>query len=147
MALTASKIKHMTGPGKHADGIATGLYLFIGKNGSKSWVLRAMVHGKRREVGLGSFPAVSLKEARRRAVERRHRIEDGESPLRAPRAPVPTYAEAATAYRDLNAGRWSASHAKLWFTRQQKYAFPACGDVPINRVGRTDDLAARLSNR
>ena len=97
-----------------------------------------MIQGKRREVGLGGYPEVSLKEARRKAVERRHQIARGE----APRAPVPAYAQAATAYRDINAGRWSASHAKSWFARQEMYAFPAFGDVAVDKVTRANVLGA-----
>ena len=136
MNLTAAKVRSLAAPGKYGDG--GNLYLYISKNRAKSWVLRAMIHGKRREVGLGGYPEVSLKGARRKAVERRRQIARGE----APRVRVPAYAEAATAYRDMNAGRWSASHAKSWFARQEKYAFPVFGDLPVDKVTRTNVLVA-----
>lgn len=134
MSLTAAKIRSMAASGKYGDG--GNLYLYINKNGAKSWVLRAMIHGKRREVGLGGYPEVSLKEARRKAVERRRQIARGE----APRVGVPAYVQAATAYRDINAGMWSASYAKSWFARQEKYAFPVFGDVPVDKVTRANVL-------
>ena len=134
MNLTAAKIRSLATAGKYGDG--GNLYLYINKNGAKSWVLRAMIHGKRREVGLGGYPEVSLKEARRKAVERRRQIAMGE----APRVRVPAYAQAATAYRDINAGRWSVSHAKTWFARQEKYAFPVLGDLPVDKVTRANVL-------
>jgi hypothetical protein len=52
-------------PGMHPDG--HGLYLRAGPNGAKSWVLRYKVSGKRREMGLGGYPIVSLAEAPRQS--------------------------------------------------------------------------------
>ena len=134
MNLTAAKVRNLKAPGKYGDG--GNLYLYVSKNGAKSWVMRAMIHGKRREAGLGGYPEVSLKEARRKAVVRRYQIARGETP----RARVPAYAQAAAAYRDINAGRWSASHAQSWFARQKNYAFPAFGDVPVDKVTRANVL-------
>src|SRR6056297_621221 len=57
-------------PGKYADG--GGLWLHKRKDGGAQWVLRVTVHGRRREMGLGSFPAVSLKEAREEPEEAGH---------------------------------------------------------------------------
>ena len=51
--------------GKHCDG--GGLWLYARKDGGSQWVLRVTVHGRRREMGLGGYPAVSLKQARETA--------------------------------------------------------------------------------
>ena len=60
--LTVARIKSLTRPGMHAD--RDGLYLNITKRGSKSWILRYQLSGRRREMGLGSVRHVSLAEAR-----------------------------------------------------------------------------------
>lgn len=67
--------------GSHAVGGAAGLYLVVAQSGGRSWLLRASVNGKRREFGLGSYPAVSLAEARTKAVEARDRIKAGVDPI------------------------------------------------------------------
>ena len=60
--LTNTKIQAITKQGRHGDG--NGLYLFVARGGSKSWVQRVVIHGKRRDIGLGGFPQVSLADAR-----------------------------------------------------------------------------------
>lgn len=61
-ALTARKVETLREPGMHGDG--GGLYVCVGCTGAKSWILRTVVHGKRRELGLGSASLVPLAEAR-----------------------------------------------------------------------------------
>ncbi len=64
--LTAQKVK-AAGPGKHSDG--GGLWLHRRDDGKGQWVLRVTVHGRRREMGLGSTQDVSLKDARAAAAK------------------------------------------------------------------------------
>src|SRR5690242_14151089 len=65
--------------GKHYDG--GGLFLNVEPSGSRSWILRTMVNGKRREIGLGSLATKSLAEARVEAVNLRARARAGEDIL------------------------------------------------------------------
>ncbi len=58
MKLSAARVKALTDPGRYSDG--GGLHLFIGKSGGKSWVQRITIDGRRRDIGLGGCPAVSL---------------------------------------------------------------------------------------
>ena len=51
-------------PGKHSDGTGTGLILKVSNKGSRSWIQRITVEGKTKDIGLGSFPNVSLAKAR-----------------------------------------------------------------------------------
>ncbi|WP_369692401.1 Arm DNA-binding domain-containing protein, partial [Sandarakinorhabdus limnophila] len=62
--LSAAGIKTATA-GKHCDG--GGLWLVKRDDGGAQWVLRVTVHGRRREMGLGGFPALGLAEARKQA--------------------------------------------------------------------------------
>src|SRR5262245_39182342 len=78
-------------PRRVADG--GGLYLFVAANGTKSWVLRTLVKGKRSDIGLGSVSLVSLAEAREEAVRLRKIARAGGDPLamrRQERRTVPT---------------------------------------------------------
>jgi hypothetical protein len=52
-ALTPVLIRHLNEPGAYCDG--NGLYLQVAPGGSKSWVVRTMIHGKRHEIGVGSY--------------------------------------------------------------------------------------------
>ena len=58
MKLSATRVKALRDPGRHSDG--DGLHVFISKTGAKSWVLRITVGGRRRDIGLGGYPTVSL---------------------------------------------------------------------------------------
>src|SRR4026207_1809444 len=73
--LTALKVKSLEKPGRYADG--HNLWLQISENGGKSWVLRYMLDGKARHMGLGPLHTVSLAEARERAREARKLLLDG----------------------------------------------------------------------
>ena len=75
--LTAAKVKALTKPGMHGDG----LYLRVAYAGAKSWAFRATIHGKRRELGLGPYPAVPLARARIHAIELRLAVSNGRNPL------------------------------------------------------------------
>ena len=77
--LSAAKIKSLTKPGRHSDG--DGLYLYIAAGGSKSWVQRITIDGRRRDLGLGSARLVSLARARNRAHDNRVAVADGRDPL------------------------------------------------------------------
>lgn len=85
--------------GRHGDG--DGLHLVVSPGGRKKWVLRYQVDGIRRDKGLGSYPDVSLKEARSRASADRSLIAKGLDPIEERRAsrkaarPVPTFEEVA----------------------------------------------------
>ena len=59
--MSAVEVKNAA-PGKHSDG--GGLWLVKRETGSAQWVLRVTVHGRRREMGLGSYPDLTLKDAR-----------------------------------------------------------------------------------
>lgn len=63
-SLTAAFVNSVKLPGKYHDGKGMGLFLLVKPTGKRFWVQRLMIHGKRREMGLGSPPIVSLAEAR-----------------------------------------------------------------------------------
>ena len=63
-ALTAALVRTVQKPGKYHDGGGLGFYLRVEKNGARFWIQRITIRGKRRELGLGSPPLVSLADAR-----------------------------------------------------------------------------------
>ena len=68
-ALSTAFVRRVTRPGRYCDG--HGLYLDVQPSGTRSWVQRLVIRGRRREMGLGGFPLVSLQEARAEALANR----------------------------------------------------------------------------
>ena len=138
--LTHARVKALKAPGRYGDG--GGLYLNVAKGGSKSWVQRIATGGKRRDIGLGGFPAVSLAEARERATENRDAIAEGRDPVaekRTPKPKLPTFREAARACHEMNSPRWrNAKHAANWLATLERHAMPKLGHLPVDRITRTD---------
>lgn len=77
-ALNQMKARH-AGTGKYAD--RQGLWLFKSRADAGDWVLRIVIAGKRREMGFGRWPDVSIAEARERADEARRKVRDGIDPI------------------------------------------------------------------
>ena len=138
--LTVGKIKALSKPGLYGDGGT--LYLNIAKGGSKSWIQRVMIDGRRRDIGLGGYPVVTLQMARDAALDNRRLIRAGGDPLAEKRkAKMPTFRAAVEKYFEANRPRWrSAKAAKAWMARIERYAFPTLGDMPVDRIGREDVL-------
>ena len=78
-ALNAKLVQHLAEPGRYADG--NGLYLVVDPSGAKRWVLRIVVQGRRRDMGLGGQKAVSLADARQLAHIYRGEARSGGDPL------------------------------------------------------------------
>ncbi len=141
--LTAKTVEHAP-PGKHSDG--AGLTLVVKPTGRRSWVMRVTVDGKRRDIGIGGYPTVSLADARQKAAELRAEAVDGGDPAQAKRAPAaPTFAEAARRVHEMNRPRWRNDRAaRQWLASLETYAFPTLGELPLNRIERSDVLAILL---
>lgn len=77
--LSARTVQTLSAAGLHADG--DGLYLAVGKNGSKSWRFIFQWQGKRKEMGLGKLSAVSLADARELAAQARALVAKGRNPI------------------------------------------------------------------
>jgi integrase len=135
-ALTALKIRALKEPGRYADG--NGLYLVVDPSGAKRWMLRTVVQGRRRDIGLGGTSLVSLAEAREKALSYRKRAREGGDPLaerRRVEAKSPTFSEAARRVFGEHLPSWKNSkHASQWMNTLQQYAFPTIGDMPVNEI-------------
>ena len=143
--LTVLKVKSLHEPGRYGDG--DGLYLNVAKGGSRSWIQRIVIDGRRRDVGLGGFPTIGLADARRRAQDSRRAVADGGDPVADKqeakrRAAVPTFRDAAAAVLELNRPRWkSAKHADNWIQMMERHAMPTLGNIPVDRITPVDVLA------
>ena len=140
MKLSATRARALKDPGRYSDG--DGLHLFIHKNGRKSWVQRITVDGRRRDIGLGGYPTVSLAQARKRATDNREAISSGRDPVADKHRPaMPTFSEAAHTVHEANKPRWrNGSHTSAWIQTLERHAFPKIGNKKIDTVSRTDVL-------
>ena len=138
--LTIATVRGLTKPGRYSDDGT--LFLNVAKGGSKSWVQRLTINGKRHDIGLGGYPLTSLKEARDKAFASRKLARDGGDPLAAKRkARVPTFRQAADRTFEANRRRWrSETTARNWNGQLERHAFPVLGDTLVTEIGREDVL-------
>jgi integrase len=137
--LAVSKIRRT---GLHAVGGINGLGLKVMPSGSRAWVLRTMVAGKRREFGLGGYPSVTLASARDRARTMLDQLfvgidpavtkKQAKSQLAAQKARAVTFKAVAEQYIAQHEAGWkNAKHAAQWTSTLDTYAFPVCGHMVV----------------
>lgn len=126
-------------PGRHSDG--GGLYLNVTLSGSRSWLFMWVIAGKRREMGLGSYPAVSLGAARKRAVELREAIAEGRDPLvERQKSSEPVFADCAAMFLESMEGQWrNEKHRAQWRMTLDTYCRPISGKL-VSQIGIEDLL-------
>ena len=137
--LSAKAVSAFRDPGRYSDG--GGLYLIVGENQRKRWVLRIQVDGRRRDFGLGSLGKVSLAGAREKATELRSQYVNGLDPAIERkkssqfRMSNPTFEEAARAFHAENRPTWKNSkHAAQVLATLATYAFPQIGQLSVREV-------------
>jgi len=142
-ALAVSRIKKK---GLYSDG--GGLYLRVKEGGGKFWMLRYMLDGKAREMGLGALHALTLAEARDKATDCRRLLaskidpiatrNDAETQKKVESAKSKTFKECAEAYIEAHEKGWrNAKHAQQWKNTLTAYAYPIMGDVPVQDIDLT----------
>ena len=138
--MTVARVRSLSTPGRYAAGPT--LYLKVAPGGSKSWVQRLMIDGRRHDIGLGGWPLVTLAEARDQAFENRRLVRRGGNPLGDKRKPkVPTFKQASGRALEANRGRWrNAKTADNWIATMAKYVYPVFGDRRVDQIGREDVL-------
>ena len=142
--LSPLEIRRLTKPGCHAVGGVSGLLLQVTK-GARTWILRFRLGNKRRDMGLGPFPDVSLAQARDKAREAREQIDLGIDPVEARRetraahlalrSKALTFDEAGRRFLASKTREFrSDKHAAQWSSTLATYASPVIGTLPVDRV-------------
>ena len=143
--LSALEVGRIKQSGYHHVGGVAGLVLQVARGGTKSWLLRVLVGGKRREIGLGGYPDVSLAGAREKARGMRDQIAQGVDPvlerqaarnaLAVAAASAMTFRQAAEKYIAANESGWKNSkHAAQWAATLENYAHPKIGKLPVSAI-------------
>lgn len=154
--LSALDVKRLTHPGGKRNvlfpvGGVPGLHLQVSPNAGRSWVLRAMVGKKRRDIGLGGFPGVTLSQARDKAREARDKIERGLDPVeerKAAKAALVVAQRRGLTFADavdkalsskLDAFK-NAKHRQQWENTLAAYATPELGRMLVQDITTQDIL-------
>jgi Integrase len=148
--LSAAKVRTETKPGFYSDG--GGLYLQVSQfGGTKSWVFKFTVNGRRRGMGLGPIHTFSLAEARDKAAELRKIVADGRDPI-AERDELRrksqvederqiTFAQAVEKCLAKKENEFrNDKHRKQWRSTLDTYAAPIIGDMNVAHITFQDVL-------
>jgi integrase len=142
--LTALKVEAKElAPGMHHDG--GGLYLRVTPEGVRNWVLRYMLDGRPRWMGLGPLALYGLADARAKALDARRKRHEGIDPIEARRAErarqrleaarAITFKECAEAYVNAHGAGWkNEKHAAQWPSTLRAYAYGLIGNLPVQVV-------------
>jgi len=143
--LSALEVNRITEYGLYAVGGVSGLCLQVAVGGSRSWILRTYIGAKRRSIGLGGYPDVSLSQARDKAREiknktsqgidvilERHQLRQG---LIAAQGARITFADAALRKHGAILHQFrNASHRREWISSLERYAFDVFADMDIRDI-------------
>ena len=139
--LTTQLLNSKMDVGQTYDGGGTGLFINVKKSGTKSWSQKIRFDGKQFELGLGSYPATSLSEARRIAADKKAMAAKGLNPKveRSKPTSIPTFAEVAyDVIRDKQESLSNAKHKAQWQSTLEEHAFPKIGNSPVNEITVND---------
>ena len=139
--LTELAVKSINTPGRHSVGDS--LYLNVSAGNSKRWSWLYKFEGKRREAGLGSYPLVSLKEARKKKDAFKVEVASGNDPLAEREAEKAeqhrlrsmTFEQAAYDVHAVKQQEWkNGKHQDQWINTLRTYAFPDIGNMPVGDI-------------
>ena len=137
---SAVAVRNVRTEGRHSAGET--LYLMVWPSARKTWVQRLTIEGKRKDLGLGPYPAVSLAQARKKAQDNLSLAKSGGNPLAAKQeeaklSAIPTFETLARQHIADNLHSWrSAKHRAQWSSTLATYAFPTLGALKVNEITR-----------
>ena len=143
--LTPKFVKEESQPGVYQDG--RGLILRIADTGRKSWVFRYSFQGSRHDLAIGTYPALSLRDARLAADKERVTISRGENPLAirqaqrgeatSKRHSSKNFKAVAEQFIKTHAPTWSAGYARDWRSCMLNHVYPVIGKLAPANIDTT----------
>ncbi|WP_286817272.1 tyrosine-type recombinase/integrase [Desulfobacter sp. UBA2225] len=150
--LTAVEVSRIKAPGRHAVGTIAGLLMVVKPSGTKSWIFRTKIGNKRRSIGLGGYPDVTLAMAHEKARSIKKMVESGFDPveekrkhrdaLKKEQAQYLTFADAARRCHRKKAAEFkSDKHAKDWISSVERHVNPIIGDISVSDIDLPEILS------
>lgn len=151
--ITDLEVRNFTGPvGKKIKKyhVGEGLYLWCMKEGGRCWRFRYYLDGKERGMALGTYPKVSLADARKAVEKQREILQAGTDPAREKKlakqavkqAKDDSFEALAVEWYETRSDTWSSKYAADEWARLKQYAFPSLGKLPVTKIEAPDVIAA-----
>ena len=144
-------VKNIKTPGRYTDALVKGLHVWVKPNLNKYWIFRYTHKGKQHNIGLGSFPTLTIAEARIKAQQARDELNEGKNPLAAKNTAKALRNEKEVAkilFKDFAASciqtkrsEWSnQKHSDQWVFTLEEYAYPIIGKKVLDEITMEDIL-------
>jgi integrase len=152
MQMTDIGLKRLNKAGRHTDERTKGLHLWVKPSMQMYWIFRYTINGRREGISLGAYPEIGLKTARQRAVEARHKVNQGICPLNEKKVAFtpktsksPRFADFALNYIETMRPKWrNEKHGDQWASTIKTYAFPVLGEMRLDEIDTTDIQAVLM---
>lgn len=148
--LSATFLKTVRRPGRYGDGRGGhGLSLLVKPTKtdrlSKTWAQRLRINGRPVNMGLGSYPVVTLAEARKTALENRRVVAQGSDPRG---GGIPTFEDSSERVIDVFRASWrpGGGSEKQWRSSMRRYVFPRIGRKRVDRINTADVMGVLLAD-
>ncbi len=145
---TDAFIKYIKQAGRYTDAATSGLNFNVKNSSGGYWVFRFQFAGKRADLSLGAYPAISLKEARKRALVSRNELLQGNRPTAYWRSQIAQKDPDRLLFKDYakqcietKKAEWqNPKHVEQWFNTIEQYANPFIGDKGLDEIDTQDIL-------
>lgn len=148
-------VKNLKTPGRYTDALIKGLHIWVKPNGRKYWIFRYSHENKQHNISLGSFPALSIAEARIKAQQSRDDLDRGINPVEvknsskaqklALQAKKLSFKEFAEACIKTKRAEWTnQKHGDQWEYTLSEFAYPSIGNMGLDEI-ETEDILKILT--
>lgn len=144
-------VKNLRTPGRYTDALVKGLHIWVKPNLNKYWIFRYTHEGKQHNISLGSFPALTIAEARIKAQQARDELNMGINPVatknaskalkQAPKTERIRFKEFANSCVQTKRAEWTnQKHGDQWEYTLEEYAYPVIGNKHLDEITMEDVL-------
>jgi len=144
-------VKNIKTPGRYTDALVKGLHVWVKPNLNKYWIFRYTHKGKQHNISLGSFPNLTIAEARIKAQKARDELDNGMNPVtaknaskaskKAPKIEKIRFKEFAHSCIQTKRAEWTnQKHGDQWEYTLEEFAYPVIGDKHLDEITMEDIL-------
>jgi len=144
-------VKNLKTPGRYTDALVKGLHIWVKPNGTKYAIFRYNFNNNQHNMSLGSFPSLSISEARIKAQQYRDQIDSGINPMdikndakkqsKQLQAKKITFREFAAECIKTKRAEWTnQKHGDQWEYTLEEFAYPMIGDKHLDEITMEDVL-------